>query len=1260
MPPSAWPIYPEYLAQSFKPAKSGKLTKASFNFPFSVPSNFYGKVYVLLKSALGGNRGDYLAISDPVDLSRFTGSNVPAWIDFTFPAPVSLVAGQTYYLEINGTFFAMSGNAGSLNRISWTLTDSYADGRAFQRNSGFWVQQVKSLAFQTTMDNVTDISTALSLAYGNGSEWLEMIGGNDVHVGLEIFSPAENSWRTDNDINTSFPDSDTLDRFSGSNGADLTANWTITNDASDVYGPASGYYDQDGWATVQVWGYGTWKPDLLTDQFSISFSRTLTAVTDANGAYAFPNLPDGNYALSFDKLAYNTGNAGGSLLPGQNVNVPMSLVPAPTATLNGAVKLTTGIPVPGALVTVTDSVATRSAVSDSLGNFQITGIVAGNYTITFGSSDLSTQTLTGSLTPGQIGIVNASLSPAPITVAISSPSSGSVISTDSVIVAGTALNADTITVTTTNNGVVSNFPANIANGAFSATIALATGQSRIDCTGSNKYSQSATESINITVYAAPVIGTVILSDGYLTGGVYSQTLATTGGLAPFTWSITSGSLPAGLTLNANTGVISGTPTTAGSSSFTVQSTDAKSAAATKVLTITVYLPVSISTMSLPDDFIGAAYNPSLAVSGGKAPYAWSIATGTLPAGLTLDGSAGTISGTPTVAGTSAFTLRVSDSNGTMATALLSINVTMVHSLGDVGNVAVMEVAGNYDANNPDGSHNDNPRQAIAKEYFKTHSDLDFLVMLSRFDYAMPETGVQGFYQPVKNDTRGINQPLFDNSASYGSAGRLQGTIDLGNMSALAAAPYGSKLDDTVSVLNHELMHRFGAYVRFKNPDGSLNGALIGKDAAHWSYLLDTRGSIMYGNGWQDNGNGSFTSTAARSVYSPLDLYLMGMISKEQVPPMLLIDNHAIDQTQLPQLGATVTGTAKTVTMDDIIAAEGARVPDSTTSQKQFNVGFVLLTRAGDSPGAAPAAIETLRSAWAGRFAESTQGAGGVANVPAIIFVSIDSPAEGATITGPDVTVSGAVINSTGAETGVVVNGVTATVTGNRFIVNHLPLQTGANSLTISAIDAGGLTASTTRTVTAADGNYIHITSNIASGVAPLNISLRIEGSFSVNNATVVVTGPVAISLIPGKEPTVFSSHLTIEGSYTATVSVFGPDGQMYSDNVTITVLSKTQVGSLLQAKWEGIKMKIAASDVEGAISFLPTSSQAYYRDIFTTLGDRLPLFSQDLPSIKLKSVYDSSARCLLLRQETVLGMQKTVGYQVYFIKENGIWKLRNF
>jgi len=532
-----------------------------------------------------------------------------------------------------------------------------------------------------------------------------------------------------------------------------------------------------------------------------------------------------------------------------------------------------------------------------------------------------------------------------------------------------------------------------------------------------------------------------------------------------------------------------------------------------------------------------------------------------------------------------------------------------------------------------------------------------MVFLSTFDYTMPESGANGFYLEVKNDTQGINQTIFDYSGLFSSAGKLQGTIDLGNVSELAASPYGPKLDQTVTILNHEIGHRWGSHVRFKNPDGSLNTALLGKDDSHWSYLLDTQGSIMYGNGWKDNGNGTFTSTSKMSGYSPLDLYLMGMISKDQVQPMLLIDNPAIDKTQLPLLGATVSGTAKTVTIDDIIAAEGARVPDSTTSQKKFNVGFVLLTRPGDSPGNAPSAIETLRTAWAGRFAELTQGIGGVNGVTPSVTVVIDSPADGATITGPDVTVTGAVINSTGAETGITVNGIPASVSGSRFIVNHVPLQTGSNTINITATDVNGLTTTATRSVTAAIGHYLRITSNIESGVAPLDISITLDGSFTIANPTVTVPGPVQVTLIPGASQTEFTATLKVEGTYTFTASAFGPDSQTYSDTATITVVSRNQLENLLKGKWKSMKTAVINGTPEIALNYFMPGIQDRFRAIFADPDINAATRLSEISRIEIFTVNGRVVQAGAIRTES----DGEFAYPVNFVMDAyGVWKILGF
>jgi hypothetical protein len=160
---------------------------------------------------------------------------------------------------------------------------------------------------------------------------------------------------------------------------------------------------------------------------------------------------------------------------------------------------------------------------------------------------------------------------------------------------------------------------------------------------------------------------------------YSATVAATGGTAPYAWSIASGSLPPGLGLDAASGRISGTPTTAGTWAFTIRVTDAQNpaASATRALAIAVgAAPLAITTTSLPNARRNQTYQQTVAATGGIAPYTWSLAGGSLPPGLALAAATGVISGRPTSTGTWSFTVRVSDSQGPAAadTQVLSIRV----------------------------------------------------------------------------------------------------------------------------------------------------------------------------------------------------------------------------------------------------------------------------------------------------------------------------------------------------------------------------------------------------------------------------------------------------------------------------------------------------------------------------------------------------------------------------------------------------------
>ena len=178
----------------------------------------------------------------------------------------------------------------------------------------------------------------------------------------------------------------------------------------------------------------------------------------------------------------------------------------------------------------------------------------------------------------------------------------------------------------------------------------------------------------VTVANTLTVATISLPGG-TENTAYSATLGATGGTTPYTWSVTSGSLPAGLSLAASTGLISGTPTGTGSSSFTVQVTDANSQTATQALSLTVNpSQPSITTGTLPDGTENTAYSATLGATGGTTPYTWSVTSGSLPAGLSLAASTGLISGTPTGTGTNNFTVQVTDANSQTATQPLSITV----------------------------------------------------------------------------------------------------------------------------------------------------------------------------------------------------------------------------------------------------------------------------------------------------------------------------------------------------------------------------------------------------------------------------------------------------------------------------------------------------------------------------------------------------------------------------------------------------------
>ena len=259
-------------------------------------------------------------------------------------------------------------------------------------------------------------------------------------------------------------------------------------------------------------------------------------------------------------------------------------------------------------------------------------------------------------------------------------------------------------------------------------------------------------------------------------------------------------------------------------------------------------------------------------------------------------------------------------------------------------------------------------QNVAREFYRTHGDdFDSLVLFTNFESNLDLVGVLAFAINVQNDVLGIGNPnrseifpQFDHTSEYGSQGRLRSFLTMKNLKVWEDDPLENTFGpatSTLSVLAHEFGHTWLAFI---DPP-----VLLTRDRAHWNFFLHTSGSLLGGNDIQDNEDGSFITLAPKDIYSPLDLYLMGLLKPEDVPPTFLVTNpHDLDLPP-PYDQQTITsdqlqsiyslgdvgfrGDKQEVRIEDIIAVNGARIPDAESSQKDFRTAFILLAMGEEGP-----------------------------------------------------------------------------------------------------------------------------------------------------------------------------------------------------------------------------------------------------------------------------------------------------------------------
>jgi len=247
--------------------------------------------------------------------------------------------------------------------------------------------------------------------------------------------------------------------------------------------------------------------------------------------------------------------------------------------------------------------------------------------------------------------------------------------------------------------------------------------------------------------------------------------------------------------------------------------------------------------------------------------------------------------------------------------------------------------------------------AAQKVYESQDDAFDYLAFFNTSGISAG-SGVIAFEVTVRGRRKGIGDTLLDAGRDYGSANRLQAVLNLGPLSQYPEDPHApmpsraSTGDTGLTIIGHEAGHLFLAFA--SNREGA-NLPLLGRQTAHWAFTFNSEASLLEGNRIADAGEAAtprFRTVATVEGFSPLDQYLMGLRPPSEVPPTFYVQNSGLSPSlTAPRVGTTFNGTRRNIGVEELIAAEGRRIPDHTVEQRRYRIGFVLIVPTGSTPTA---------------------------------------------------------------------------------------------------------------------------------------------------------------------------------------------------------------------------------------------------------------------------------------------------------------------
>ena len=266
--------------------------------------------------------------------------------------------------------------------------------------------------------------------------------------------------------------------------------------------------------------------------------------------------------------------------------------------------------------------------------------------------------------------------------------------------------------------------------------------------------------------------------------------------------------------------------------------------------------------------------------------------------------------------------------------------------------------------------------SIAQKFLQSHPDAyDQVVIWTdapiSFEYF-------AFEITIANDIQGIGYPTYEIPPDFGSD-TLSSIVVMGWLGKYSddTETKVNGPDTTLSLLGHEVGHRWLASLDFSNHDRERSSELLGRDHAHWSFFFDSDASVMEGNDIDDLGGGAFRTVAAVEGYSPLDQYVMGLREASDVPSFFYVEaptntSPPARRAGSPEVGVTFNGTRRDVLIEDVIEVEGERVPSAADSPRVQRQAFLYVVRGGRDPNPEHVAkLDRIRQQWETFFHEAT-------------------------------------------------------------------------------------------------------------------------------------------------------------------------------------------------------------------------------------------------------------------------------------------------